>query len=135
MSITSDARVWVTWNHAVGTAKHIDASIVRTEVTSAAPGDPFPAPSWDTRPYPTQLNGPTVLPGHAGPVLARGDGNGRVILQRLLSNGRLGPTIALSRPHVRNQQLAVDAHGRGIAVWDAHIVHANLPEARNFILP
>jgi hypothetical protein len=39
------------------------------------------------------------------------------------------------RPDVSNQAIAVDAHGHGIAVWDAAIRHKNRPVARSFTLP
>jgi hypothetical protein len=135
VSIAADGRVCLAWDRAVGIAKHYDANIVRTEVNCAAPGSPFPAPTWQTGPYPTQLNGPQLLAGPSGPTLARGDGDGRVVLQRLLPDVHLGPVAALSEPQVRNQTLAVDAHGRGIAVWDASVAHKNRPEARGFTLP
>jgi hypothetical protein len=127
--------VCLAWDRVVGTAKRYDANIVRTDVSCAAPGSPFPAPTWQTAPYPTQLNGPQLLAGPSGPTLARGDGDGRVVLQRLLPDGHLGPVAALSGPQVRNQTLAVDADGRGIAVWDASVGHKNRPEARGFTLP
>lgn len=135
VSIAADGRVCLAWDRAVGTAKHYDANIVRTEGDCAAPGSRFPAPNWQTGPYPTQLNGPQLLAGPSGPTLARGDGDGRVVLQRLLPGGQLGPVAALSGPQVRNQTLAVDARGHGIGIWDASVGHKNRPEARGFTLP
>jgi hypothetical protein len=136
VTIAADGRLWATWDQIVGTERSYDANIVRTQVSSALLGRPFPAPNWTTTPYPTQLNGPQLLIGPAGSVvLARGDGLGRVVLQQLTTGRHVGPAIVLSPRYVRNQELAIDADGRGIALWDAHTGGGNIPEARRFTLP
>ncbi|MGH2908228.1 MAG: hypothetical protein ACRDK8_02890, partial [Solirubrobacteraceae bacterium] len=112
-SFSVDGRVCVAWDRVVGSAKTFDANIVRTEVNCAAPGHRFDRPTWQTGPYPTQINGPQILNGPSGPALTRGDQHGRVVLQRLFADRRLGPTIALSGPGSRNQTVDVDTHGDG----------------------
>jgi hypothetical protein len=135
LTIAGGGRVWAVWDHVVGTERSYDANIVRTEVSSALPGQPFPPPSWETAPYPTQLNPPELLITPAGGVvLARGDRLGRVVLQPLENGGHLGTAIVLSPQFVRNQQVATDANGRGLAIWDTHIAGANIPQARPFTL-
>jgi len=133
--IIPDGRVCLAWDRVVGTAKTFDANIVRTDVSCARPDRRFGRPSWQTDPYPTQLNGPQLLAEPSGLTLTRGDRDGRVILQRLLPHSHLGPVVALSGPWVRNQTVMVDSHGHGIAVWDTTSNHRNQPQARSFTLP
>jgi hypothetical protein len=135
VSIIPDGRVCAIWDRVVGSAKDYDADIVRTEVSCAAPNRPFSVSQWQTGRYPTQLNAPTLLTGPRGLTLARGDKNDRVVLQRLLPAGHLGPVIALSGPYASNQTVAVSASGHGLALWDAAINHKNRPVARSFTLP
>jgi hypothetical protein len=135
VSITAVGHVCVVWDRIVGSAKHYDADVVRTEISCAAPGRRFAEPIWQTTAYPTQLNAPQLLEGPSGPAVVRGERGERVVLQRLLSHGRLGPVVALSGPNASNQEVAVDAQGRGVATWDASVDRKNRPEVRTFSLP
>jgi hypothetical protein len=135
VSITAAGHVCVVWDRIVGSAKHYDADVVRTEIGCAAPGRRFAKPTWQTSAYPTQLNAPQLLEGPSGPAVLRGESDERVVLQRLLPHGRLGSVVAVSGPNASNQEVAVDAQGRGVATWDASVDGKNRPEARTFALP
>lgn len=134
LSLTSDGRLWLAWEHRKSLNPRTGGEQVRTEVTSAKLGAPFSAPEWKTR-YINSDCQPTFLGIRTGQMfLATQNARGRVVVRALRRGGSLGRPTALSPPTARNPEVQVDARGRGMAVWSVFNGRVNQAEARRFNL-